>query len=477
MNAGCAGAMRKYDNELQSTISSINKGDLKSAKTIIESNNSSKDKDLLYDLEKSEVERLDRKQGDIRTTLFDADAKVQIWEEEAKVSPEKLIQGLGSVILNDKTRRYDGRDYEKVFLTSRLVLAHTEAGDWDKARIEVKKMHEREALIASINEKKVTETVAESEKKGIKTTYKDLKGYPVETLDDPEVVALKNGYQNAYSHYLAAFVYESLNEPALAAAGYRQAIELRPNDSVLEEGLKGLDSRQKSATNKTDVLFVIETGFVPAIESMQIPIPLPLAGSIGLVPVSFPLIKNNNDGFVPKEIFIDGNSHTLSQLTNVNTMVRRSLRDEMPGIILRGAVRATTKAVAENAAIKNDDSGIASLLLIIGGFIVESADERIWRTLPNNFLVARLALDEGSHEVIIKNQGAEFKENIEVSGGAMIISGRLTNNNFFVNKSVPTPKKVVAFAPKTQMTEVDEVPDTKNKKSATKKKASKKKKQ
>lgn len=400
-----------------------------------------------------------------------------MWEEEAKVSPEKLIQGLGSVVLNDKTRRYDGRDYEKVFLTSRLVLAHTEAGDWDKARVEVKKMHEREALIASINEKKVADTVATSEQKGIKTTYKDLKGYPVETLDDPEVVALKNGYQNAYSHYLAAFVYESLNEPTLAAAGYRQAIELRPNDTVLEDGLKGLDLRQKGGANKTDVLFVIETGFVPAIESMQIPIPLPLAGSIGVVPVSFPLIKNNNEGFVPKELFVDSNRHQLSQLTNVNTMARRSLRDEMPGIILRGAVRAITKAVAQNTAIKNDDTGIASLLLIIGGFVVESADERIWRTLPNNMLVARLALDEGSHEVIIKNQGAEFKHKVDVSGGAMIVSGRLTDNNFFVNKSVPTPKKVVALAPMPLVDEANQAAEKATKKPIVKKKTSKKKKQ
>ena len=98
INAGCAGAMRKYDNELQNTISSINKGDLKSAKTIIEKNNSSKNKDLLYYLEKSEVERLERNEADIRATLFDADAKVKVWEEEAKVSPEKLIQGLGSAV-------------------------------------------------------------------------------------------------------------------------------------------------------------------------------------------------------------------------------------------------------------------------------------------------------------------------------------------------------------------------------------------
>jgi uncharacterized protein len=34
---------------------------------------------------------------------------------------------------------------------------------------------------------------------------KELNGYPVETLEDPAVLALKNGYQNALSHYLVGF--------------------------------------------------------------------------------------------------------------------------------------------------------------------------------------------------------------------------------------------------------------------------------
>ncbi len=42
--------------------------------------------------------------------------------------------------------------------------------------------------------------------RGPQPAAKELNGYPVETLNDPEVLALKNGYQNALSHYLAGFM-------------------------------------------------------------------------------------------------------------------------------------------------------------------------------------------------------------------------------------------------------------------------------
>ena len=35
---------------------------------------------------------------------------------------------------------------------------------------------------------------------------KELVGYPVGNLERPEVLALKNGYQNALSHYLAGYL-------------------------------------------------------------------------------------------------------------------------------------------------------------------------------------------------------------------------------------------------------------------------------
>src|SRR5207344_717876 len=109
----------------------------------------------------------------------------------------------------------------------------------------------------------------QAQKKGARTNFKELNGYPVQTIDNPAVNALKNSYQSALSHYLAGFVYEALGEPSLAAPGYRLANELQPNQPLLEEALRGLDQRLLAATRSeddgmTDVLFIIGSGTAPA---------------------------------------------------------------------------------------------------------------------------------------------------------------------------------------------------------------------
>ena len=114
----------------------------------------------------------------------------------------------------------------------------------DTARIDIKRTHEREAIIAEFRAKQTEEAEAKAKEKGAQVKTAELQGYPTETLNDPEVLGLKNGYQNALSHYLSGFVYEALNEPSLAAPGYRQAIQLRPGSTVLEAGLEGLDQRR-----------------------------------------------------------------------------------------------------------------------------------------------------------------------------------------------------------------------------------------
>src|SRR5690606_5178409 len=143
-------------------------------------------------------------------------------------------------------------------------LNHAVLGDWESARIEMRKMHEREAVIAEFRAKEVEALKQEAEAKNIKTQLEDLKGYPVELLDSPEVAGLRNGYQSAFGHYLAGFVYEVMGEPGLAAAGYRQAIELRPDVTMLKSGLAELDRRVRNRRAKTtDTLIVVESGRVP----------------------------------------------------------------------------------------------------------------------------------------------------------------------------------------------------------------------
>jgi len=148
-----------------------------------------------------------------------ADEKVRDWEDQVKTDPAKLMGDIGAFILNDTSRRYDGRDYEKVFINVRLALDHLAIGDWESARTEIKKMHEREAIIAQFRSKELDAAKDSAESKGLKTTsFKELNGYPVETLTDPAIQALKNSYESAFANYLAGFVYEGLGEPSLAAA-------------------------------------------------------------------------------------------------------------------------------------------------------------------------------------------------------------------------------------------------------------------
>jgi len=423
--SGCAtNPMRSYDSELKQTGNALAANNVAKALADHEEANSGKfsgEKDLLYFLGKGNLLRFNNQFPESRDAWLKADEKVRIWEEEAKLNPGKILDYIGTAIVNDKMLRYDGQDFEKVMLSTNLALDHILLGSWDDARTEIKKMHEREAIIADIRSKEVEKVEEEAKSRNVKTEMKDLKGYPVETLNDPEVTKLKNSYQSAFSHYLAGFVYEALNEPSLAAPGYRKAIELRPGIKILEDGLSNLDKRTGARSgNLTDVLFVVESGSAPARESVSIPIPVPTGKSVVVVPLSFPVIKSVK--FTPPTaLMLDGGARVgLSSVTSIDAMSRRALKDDMPGIILRGTIRAITKSVAQDQAQKKG-GGLLGAVVAIAAVVTESADERAWRTLPADISIARAQLPAGKHVVEIAGKKLE----VEVGGRYVVFPIRL----------------------------------------------------
>jgi hypothetical protein len=435
--SGCAtNPMRSYDDELKQTAASIASNNIPKALAEHEKN-SSTEKDLLYFLEKGKLLRLNQQIPESRDTWLQADEKVRLWEEEVKLNPDKILSYLGSAIVNDKMIRYDGQDFEKVMLSTNLALNHVLLGDWDKARTEIKKMHEREAIIADLRAKEMEKVEEEAKKREVKTEIKDLKGYPVETLDDPEVTKLKNSYQSAFGHYLAGFVYEALNEPSLAAPGYRKAIELRPGIKILEDGLSYLDKRtgtRMGKANLTDVLFVVESGMAPARESITIPLPIPTGSSIVVSPISFPIVKTSKAA-PPAFLTLDGNARLgLSSITSLDIMAKRALRDDMPGIILRTTIRAITKGVAQDQMQKKGGA-LLGVVAAVAAVVTESADERAWRTLPADISIARVQLPAGKHVVEI----AGNKREIEVGGRYAIIPLRVVGNTLYFSQPVLQP--------------------------------------
>ena len=437
---GCA----SYGQKMNTTLGAARSGSLDVALANIESSNSGKDKDLLYYLEKGELLRMKGDYALSRDTWLQADAKIRSWEESVKIDPGKFLGKVGSFLLNDTTRRYEGRDYEKVFVSVRLALDYLALGNIDAARIEIKKMHEREAIIAEFRAKELESAKEEAQKKGLKaTSFKDLQGYPVETLDDPEVNALKNSYESAFANYLAGFVYEALGEPSLASAGYRKAIEMRPNNSTLENGLGGLDDRVSNVRrgkSGVDTLFVVETGDAPAIASQGFPISLPIPSKNGVnfvwISLSWPVLQAV-EPVLPSSVYVNDQAQPLALVTNVDQMARRALADEMPGIILRSSMRAIAKGAVQKQMQDNSSSlGMLGILLSaassVTAVVTEQADERTWRTLPAFYSIGRSVLAPGAHTVAIDTPSGRVVKNINVSGSHAVVVLRLMGNSLYL---------------------------------------------
>jgi hypothetical protein len=432
---GCA-AFRSYDRELTGTLNYAMAGNVDGAIKTLDSNNAFNDRDLLYYLELGMLQRLGNRYPDSQKTWTAANMRMQAEDSLSQVS--NLVRGGSSYLLSDKLRTYEGYDYEKVMLLTYIALNHLALGDYENARVAIKQTHELEAVIAEQRAKQLADVQDEAKKRGARTSFKELNGYPVQSIDNPEVNALMNSYQSALSHYLAGFVYEALGELSLAAPGYRLANELHPGVPLLEDALSGLEERLHAPDDgKVDVLFLVASGTAPAIHSQQFNLPVLSGYRWVLVPISFPVIAPSAWAPRPTALAVDGaRSVPLAAITSVDLMARRRLKDDMPSIMLRASVRAAASAVAQvqtqrSADRGNNAAGLAALVVTLGSVLMNSADDRTWRTLPSDISIARARLPAGVHSVTIQTPQGPRTAQVDVKGRHAVIDFWLLGNQLY----------------------------------------------
>jgi hypothetical protein len=420
---GCA-AFRSYDAELNATLNYAFSGNVEGAIKTLESHNRVPDRDLLYYFELGMLQRLGNRYQESQKTWMAASAQIQVRDPLTQV--RSLVGTGSSYLINDKLRTYEGYDYEKVMLLTYMALNYLALGDYENARVAIKQTHELEALIAEQRAQQIAEVEEEAKKRGARASFKELNGYPVQTIDNPEVNALKNSYQSALSHYLAGFVYEALGEASLAAPGYRLANELQPGVPLLEDALAGLDARLAARPGgMVDVLFVVASGTAPALQSRQFNLAVPVNNRLVFVPVSFPVVALTPRFPRPGLSVDDGKALPLASITSVDLMARRRLKDDMPAIMLRSTVRATTSATmqyqAQRSSDRNNAAGVVAALVTIGSVLVASADDRTWRTLPSEISIARARIPAGVHSVTVQTPQGPRTTRVELTGRHAVI--------------------------------------------------------
>ncbi|HEV3011342.1 MAG TPA: hypothetical protein VGX52_20160 [Burkholderiales bacterium] len=425
---------------MYTTLDRASSGSVEGAVQLLESNNRLPDKDLLYYLELGMLQRLGKRYEESQKAWMAANARLQSSGEGALAQVSGFVRGMSSYVVSDKLRTYPGHDYEKVMLLTYMALNHVALGDYDGARVAIKQAHELEAQIAELRAKQYAEVEESARTRGARTSLKDLNGYPVQTLDNPEVNALRNGYQSALSHYLAGFIYEALGEPSLAAPGYRLANELQPDQALLEEALRGLDERVAAPDDgMTDVLVIIGTGSAPALQSRQFLLPVVIDNRLILIANAFPVMTATSAAPLPSGVTFEGHTLPVARIASIDLMARRRLQDDMPGIMLRATIRSTVSATLQYQAQRAADKehtlamALAAGLITAGSAVFASADDRTWRALPSDLSIARGRLPRGTHTITLHTPEGARSAVVSVSGRYAVVDFRLLRGQLFVN--------------------------------------------
>jgi hypothetical protein len=429
--------MHSYDREVYGTIDQASAGNVDAALRMLDASNRSS-KDVLYYLERGMLERFAERYPQSQKSWNDANQRIQ-----TEIGVQEAMGNAASYLIGDQARAYAGHDYEKVMLLTYMALNQLAMGDFDNARVAIKQTHELEAVIGDLRGKQIARVEEQARKKGARTSFKELNGYPVESIDNPAVNALKNSYQSALAHYLAGFVYEATGEPSLAAPGYRLANELQPNQPLLEEGLRGLDQRVRTPDDgMTDVLFIVGSGTAPAIRSQQFRMPVFIEGRIVFVSIAAPVMAPTTFTAPPRQLLLgDGRSLAVTPLTSIDLMARRSLKDDMPSIMVRASVRSTANAVAQyqsqramsDGGNRSAVVGLAGMAISTGIALLAHADDRTWRTLPAEISIARARLPRGEHTVTLATNEGQRNARIDVKGRYAVVDLRLLRHRMYVN--------------------------------------------
>lgn len=379
---------------------------------------------LLYLQERGRIGQLASNTDASKTDFDAAIGAYATLEDRAVISASATLASGASLITNDNARPYAGSLYERVFVHQYQALNYLASGDGSAALVEVRRANliQNEALAKKENT--VDSAREDAEKKGFDAERYDS----YFTGMDVAAGRVKSGFQNAATFYLSGLIYEATGNNNDAYIDYRKALELVPDNpyvqrDVVRTGLKtGIEDAQKlarqignvqygPAKGEGELVIYLEEGFVPAKEAVSIPI----WTSKTLNTVSFPVYSGNIPAPSAMVVDISGRTLETSLLVDTRALAVRTLKDEIPGMLVRAFLRLLTKQEMQRQLQQQDSSGLMGLAGTLYSLVTDKADLRSWLTLPGSGQVLRIPLPAGAHRVAVPGMSAPL--DVEVRNG------------------------------------------------------------
>ena len=422
LSPGCS-TFTSYPDNIESPLQNFEAGNFRAAFEEVEDRSQKGLNRLVYQLEAAMVLHTE---GDLERSneIFSrSEDTIRTYEEKAVVSISDTAAQGASLLVNEKTIPYQGEGFEKVLIHTYKGLNDLLLREYEEARVEIRRSFARQQENRKRNEEEIERLEEEARNNRLETRsmLRDVESY---YSDQSEILnRVDNPYEDPFAYYLSALVYELNGEFNDAYVDLQKVQEIRPgvpcveNDLLRMAKLSGLKDAYRSwseSLNRTarfadreqegEIILFFQCGMAPRKEELKLALPIPEVGLVSLALPKYEAVPSRiaqvalygSDGTFKGETWV---------LTDLEAIAVRNLDDRMPILILKQVLRATAKGALAMTA--SDQGGLAAAIAVnLFNLVTEQADLRCWTTLPANLQVARLALQQGRHDLVLAFQDA-----------------------------------------------------------------------
>lgn len=355
---------------------------------------------------------------------------IQQSQQQAKIELSRGLENVSAVLSNDNAIRYDIPLYEQSMLHSYQALNYLTQQDLSGALVEVRRANlvQENALKANIDS--IEESQENLIEQGISLGSLSQQ-YPTMNIAIGQV---KNGFQNAYTFYLSALLYEAANQKNDAYIDYKKALEIYPDNHYLQQDVWRLANtlhmtddislfknsfsqqitQKSNHSNQGEVIFIIENGIVNAKQQTSLTLPIYTShNDARFYSVALPSYQNQLTTYSPLTLTYQGKSYQAEEVVRLQSLAAKQLQEQLPAIVTRQVARIFAKEeIRQTLSRKGGDVG--NIFANLYNIATEKADTRSWSTLPDSIDILRLNLSVGTHTLNMHINGVNQQVTVAI---------------------------------------------------------------
>ncbi|GHU78315.1 hypothetical protein FACS189462_2720 [Spirochaetia bacterium] len=316
---------------------------------------------------------------------------------------KSVTMEIGSYLINDTVKEYDGEDYEDIYLNVFNALNYYHRGNIEDAMVEIRRMNNKIRFLST--------------KYGIIKTNLQKKALEESAEIPPNADAELHFSDSALARYLGLLFYRGAgryDDARIDQEGLKIAFANAP-DVYTYPVPASIDDELEIPAGKARLNVLAFGGLSPVKEEETLRIPISFTN---YVKIALPVMTERPSRIRRVELVTDqGQVFELDLLEDMGKAARETFKEKQDVIYLKTVIRATMKGVASSvmdaAATSDNIDGTTALVLGLLSFgnkifaeASEQADLRMSRYFPARAYIGGINLDPGTYSFTVNYRDA-----------------------------------------------------------------------